>query len=245
MSVKHITGRSFAFAFFGVLALGCAKDDPARVVCVPTSISSNKIGVSNVTTSYVYNKSNQVTSTTTSITGSLVDAVVTTYTYDNDGNIISSSRNSNASGVTTAEYTYDISHNLIREDQSFSGVLQSSFLYHYNSTLQLIGADYTYYTGGGSSTISTRYEYAAPVSRNPTKILSNQGSTWTYEYDTNPNPLKVLFVSTQPDNNVTKMTYTSGSSTITTYTYQYDANRYPVGRVGSDGEITTYTHSCK
>ena len=243
--MRKITYPSFALTWLVVLALGCSKNDPVKVFCVPTVLTSNTIGVSSVITKYEYNGKSQVISTTVSSSGPLSDVVETTYTYDGNGNIISSSSNSMASGTTTAEYTYDISHNLIQEDRRSAGVLQSSFFYHYNSTLQLIGADYTYFTGGGSSMSSTRYEYATPVSRNPTKILSNQGATWTYEYDTNPNPLKILFVSTQTDNNITKMTYTSGASTTTTYAYQYDANRYPTSRVGTDGETKMYAYTCK
>jgi hypothetical protein len=232
----------------GVLGLRCTKSaDPVKVDCFPTAISTSSTGVSSSVT-YKYNGSNQVTATaTTRTTGVITVVIQTTYTYDGDGNIIAASEIASSGSTTTRNYTYDIAHNLMQELVSVDGVPSSKTVYHYNSTLQLTGAEYTVYIGAGSNTTTSTYEYATPVARNPTKVASSQGATWRYEYDTRPNPLKVLFVSIQPDNNVTRLTYTpaGGGATQTVYTYQYDGNGYPASRSGTDGETNVYSYQCK
>ncbi len=235
-----------AVLLISIPGLRCTKDaDPIKKICYPTMITTSASGFTSAM-SYSYNSNHEVLSTSlTTTTGTNTTVVTTAFTYNSDGQIISSSENSSSSGVSTGTYTYDINHNLKQEDHSAGGILQSSFIYHYNSTLQLIGVEYAYF-GLGANTSTTNYEYQVPVARNPIKIISTTGAVWTYEYDTKPNPLKVLFVSLQPDNNVTKLTYTSGGSTTTSvYTYQYDANRYPVSRTSSDGEAKTYAYDCK
>ena len=212
--------------------------------CFPTSISTNSTGVSYNTT-YQYNSSNKVTSTkSTSTMGNQTVTVNATFTYDGDGNIVTASEISSTGSSATRNYTYDISHNLTQETYQVDGIAISKSTYQYNSTNQLIKV--LYGNGSGSTTSTSSFTYQTPVARNPTTVTSSLGSSWAYTYDTKPNPLKVLFVSVQPDNNIIKMTNTSGGSvTTTTYTYQYDSKGFPIARTGSDGETKAYTYFCK
>ncbi len=236
------------FLIVMTMFISCTKTtDPVKALCFPTTISSGTTGVSSTTT-YLYNDKNQVTSkTVTSTTGTNTSVVERTFMYDSNDNIVTASESSTTGGNAIINYTYDIAHNLTEENLLEDGIPVYKNVYHYNATLQLTGVEYIRYIGAGSSTTTAAYEYATPVARNPTKTTSGTGNIWRYEYDTKPNPLKVLFVSIQPDNNITRVTYapTGGTATQTAYTYQYTSNGYPASRTGTDGESTEYSYSCK
>ena len=247
--MRNAPGISAVLCMIALSGVQCTQKSVELVIapCFPTSISTNvsTTGFSQ-SLSYNYNSTNLVISTATANTlaGQTV-TVNTTYAYDTDGNIVSASISGDGSN-TVNNYTYDISHKLTQETQQVDGVLKVKIVYHYNATQQFIGAENTSFAGSASTTTTSAYTYNTPVSRNPVMVTSSSGDTWTYTYDTKPNPLKVLFVSIQPDNNVTRMTMTSGGSAkTTTYTYQYDSNGFPVARTGSDGETKAYNYFCK
>ena len=241
---------SIALLLITVLGEQCSTQKSVDLVippCFPTAIATTSTGVSS-TIVYTYNSGNLVTATKTTTTAAGQAAITdVAYTYDGEGNIITASESIGTGSIGTRSCTYNTNKNLAEETHTTGGILESRVTYHYNSTQQLISVDYTLFAGAGSSTSTSTYTYPTPVGRNPTTITSSSGSTTTYTYDTKPNPLKVLFVSTQPDNNITKVTITAGGSAtnITTYTYQYDNNGFPTARTGSNGETKAYTYFCK
>lgn len=245
--MKITLHTAFLALLVTVVNLSCTKSVELVIRdCYPSNISTTTIGAA-TSTAYTYDADFHVISSVSTTTGgSSSEVVTTTYTYDAAGDVTAASTNSSLSGNSNSTYVYDIAHNLIQADHFKNGIHLDNYFYVYNSTLQLTSVQYTIFIGAGTSVTTTSYQYATPVSRNPTKATSS-GSTWEFQYDMKPNPLKVLFVSTQPDNNVTKVTFSNvgGPTTQIAYTYQYDTNGFPVSSISTDGVTKTFSYNCK
>ncbi len=120
------------------------------------------------TTNYEYDSSgnrvskNYIVYDPYAVTDTVVDELMTTYTYDKNNRLLSTSSGANA--VTS--YTYDANGNMLSE---------GSKTYTYNSRNQLVGFS--------SGTISATYTYSATGLRTSKRIIENEntryhGYTW-------------------------------------------------------------------
>ena len=168
---------------------------------------------------------------------------ITTYTYDTDGNQLTSTFDSGANGkpnsITT--YTYDTDGNQ----------LTYSLDYDANDEPNSI-TTYTYDTNGNQLTYSLDTDANDEPNSITTYAYDTDGNQLTYSLDTDANgePNEITTYTYDADGN--QLTYSLDSdangepNSITTYTYDTDGNQLTFSRDtdanGEANEITTYTY---
>lgn len=231
---------------FIAASVGCSeKSDPAPVICYLASVSSTYESGNKTSSTYVYNDKNQLVSVTDSSTG-----VTDIYTYDGSGKITQ---------IGDRTFSYDANNRVVKLEDKFN--VRS---YAYNGIGQLI-SHVTEARVSPTVRYTKKLEYLNASTQNYTKatfsqtIISNSITSTTgvtnYEYDTKTNPYKLTIpVSLQSDNNIVKISTTSGSYTqIETFTYQYNERGYPISSLYSLSNnngykltiSNTYSYMCK
>jgi YD repeat-containing protein len=220
------------------LILSCSKSDPAPIVCYLTS--SSMVGTFTYQETLVYDNSNHVVSIISEQPG--FGGITATFVYASNGNLATG----DFGDGTTATYVFDSNNRMILRTFAPDGKTLSLV---YNATGQNTSRTFTDPTCATCGYHIT-YTYPNTSTHNyNAETYTDSGSTRssTYEYDSKPNPYKlVLYSSTGTDNNVTQRVTTdgSGSSTVT-YTYTYNDKGYPLTQVSSEGTTTTYAYNCK
>lgn len=180
------------------------------------------------TTTYEFNASNQVIKST--IVGS--NASLSTYTYDANGRITSTTTTTN--GVaTTRTYVYD-------EQNRVASIISGStiFAHLYNEHGQLVKVQ-------TSPTNYTEYVYPNTTTSGyttETVVSGTSSSSNYYEYDDKKNPSRDLFPSFNfiPENNWTKQTQ---GTLVVNSTFTYNAQGYPLTATWSGGATGTFTYT--
>lgn len=250
--MKKLTNLVAKALLFTVVVVGCSKDDPAPIICYVATLSETSGGNTYLTT-FSYNSANRVVTMSSTGGGSSSNA---TYTYDSKNNLTSSTYTSSGGSAISYTYTYD-ANNRLTGSVANSGGTVSTTTYTYNSSGQWTAMSSSFSGGSSSYTLS----YPNTTTRNNNSATSTSTfdfgsgpstftSTTTYEYDDKINPRRFLEQpSLQTDNNVTKMTVTSGGNVqITTKSYVYNDQGYPTTETsisGSDSSTQTATYTCK
>lgn len=246
----HPIRTAIVVLLFTALVVNCKKSETKAVICYPTTTIATSPGITTLRTETIfYNSINQPT---TYIYFSGTTTITDIYSYDSKGNCILLVE---TSGTTTTSfaYTYDGNDRNIQRDKTVGVVLTERATFQFNSTGQRTSSTFITYSGTPpvpSAPTVTTYTYPNTTTKNSSKVTYASGATSLFEYDNKPNAFRIFFPSRQPDNNVTKETYTSsGTTTIYTHTYQYNSNGYPTSDAFSVGtsssSTTTITYNCK
>jgi len=201
------------------------------------------------------------------------------YLYDLNGKISSSVSTSIQPGfdndVTTIDYLVNsegqiwkiIWPNFSDEYQFSNGLIVSSIRtstpsgtistaqYSYNSNNELIKTEYFDENGVSGSVVIYTYDANGNLLTTNTTTPSGNTQSYTYEYDTNPSPMSMVYgnhefgkiLGTSP-NNRTKRTYNNnGTITVFTAEYTYNTYGYPITETeyqngNTLAEETTFTY---
>lgn len=222
----------------------CSKDDndssdPASSILVK-KITDIDIDGSSSTRNYIYN-GNKIVSITDE------DSSVLKYTYTGDfiTKIEEIDKNGNLAVTTDYTYTNGKLANEIQKAPNATYYYKTKYTYNADGSV-------SYDNFRGTLATGDEQEYGATgkftfKDGNMVKLeVSYYGndSLHVYEYDAKNHPLKnvtglgLLFDDETLVNNIVKETSTSGSganihTSVTTYTYKYDANNFPTEKVES------------
>ncbi|MBL7851968.1 MAG: hypothetical protein JNN04_13790 [Cyclobacteriaceae bacterium] len=176
---------------------------------------------------------------------------VTTYLYDDKGNVGGSTKVSGSAVVEEGSYSYD-KQNKLQAATLIGTDYETTIQYSYNDNGQLVSEVETTLSGAGDVLISRAYTYPDILTKNPsmitTTVSGNAPDQLELEYDNKIAPLRNLFPTTKAANNVVKETYLNGTTLVeTTYsiTYQYNAEGYPVSAVSTSGKTQTWVYDCR
>jgi hypothetical protein len=244
------TNRLIKFSSLVIMAFSFTfcEDDPKIANCL---ISTIKYG-NDLTMTFTLAEDGKILT----IKSDGVNSEVNTISYNVSGQIIKSA---SPSGVTEYFYTDNRITRSLEHDLANQTSHESS--YKYNSYGQL---DQVLFGNFGSSVLApyNLYEYSDKTSKNPVLMKmydknNNLIGSVSYEFDNrkspiaNSNDLKNILIESFFENNVTKTTYTpvGGSSEVTTITYTFNDEGYPLSEIAkfSDNSTstTTYSYNCK
>ena len=224
-----------------ILVTSCSKNDSVApgIQCYLTSLTDTI----DIDLTLTYNSSNQVTGVQSSGGG-----LPSTFNYDSKGNITSI-----VNGLSTMVLTYN-ANGLLISISNGSGSGSSTTTLQYNGSGQVTSETNEF------SGFTETYTFAYPNTTTRNYVSRTLGTTTTtYEYDTKNTPthaikgiqLSLTDDTPSTDNNVTKRTTVSGSSTnIYTYSYVYNEHGYPTTQTttfpGSmTPQVVTFTYACK
>ena len=217
------------FLVLGFLALSCSKnsDQVTPALCYLATIEYPDSGNANKTISetYLYNDKHQVTTVSYTTLGFIY--LVNSYNYDSNGRLL----NINGDDGTVTTYTY-LGSNISRLDTKI-GMDTYSVIYSYDNKGRIASATYSF---NGTKSGTNIYAYPNETTRNfgTETNISNDGTSLgvtKYEYDTNPLP----YFPSSTENNITKKTFSNGAYTcISTYSYNYNSNGYPISSTKVD-----------
>jgi len=228
-------------------------------------------------TNYIYDADNELTSEQFGGTGQTPLRI--DLTYDADGEILTETRYSNLAGtqvVVVSSYTYNNDGQITSlVDVNGSGNTVADFTYTYDQAGRLTSDDslgvtttYTYDADNellseSSSLATIDYSYDANGNRTgggnvvgPDNQLLSDG-TWNYTYDADGNLVQEVGIATGPDagltwtytynnrNQMTSAVETQGSTTLETVTYTYDVfgNRIEEDTTsGSSTQVTRFAY---
>ncbi|MGA7496562.1 MAG: RHS repeat-associated core domain-containing protein [Isosphaeraceae bacterium] len=228
-------------------------------------------------TNYIYDADNELTSEQFGGTGQTPLRI--DLTYDADGEILTETRYSNLAGtqvVVVSSYTYNNDGQITSlVDVNGSGNTVADFTYTYDQAGRLTSDDslgvtttYTYDADNellseSSSLATIDYSYDANGNRTgggnvvgPDNQLLSDG-TWNYTYDADGNLVQEVGIATGPDagltwtytynnrNQMTSAVETQGSTTLESVTYTYDVfgNRIEEDTTsGSSTQVTRFAY---
>lgn len=197
-------------------------------------------------TQYYYNTEKKLTSSIYISTAGTDSSQLMTFTYDANGNVTSTSDG----GGGTTSFSYNDKNEMIESVRTSGGVTYNKNLYEYNPSGQLITVTYIPKSPPGESppiTVIT-YAYSNTTTNNPSSYTVTTdnvivGQVHSMEYDNNPNPdpHKLLFPRSIPDNNLLKETVEIPAPKQTyTYYYRYNRHGYPDAFESGGPDMITY-----
>lgn len=156
-----------------------------------------------------------------------------TYTYDNQGNMLTKTEPGITTTLTTT-YTYDSKGNVL----SVKDALNQMTYYTYNSFSSILTV-----TGAPGNTTNTYDAHG-----NLKTVLDPAGALTQYDYDSKGN----LTTITDPRNNVTTLGYDANNNLATvtlatgaTTIFTYDANGNILSRIDAASKVTGYTYDAR
>lgn len=229
--------RLFIVVVFAVLFADCSEDPTVGLCQLQTDSFSQ--GTTTVTT-YVYVEHQLMSQTTTAPGYSLA----LNYKYNVNGQLSLASAEKN--GVTgKITYDYGINNQLVRSVSIF-GTDTVTTTYAYNDQAQLIKKIQAYAGAVLTDSLTADYLYPDIVTKNPSSIITTQGSTLPdttlYQYDNKINPFRDFFPTTQSYNNVVRIQADGADTTIS---YTYNELGYPVSATWSTGEVQSFSYKCE
>jgi YD repeat-containing protein len=231
-------------AFLALQGIRCATPEKSTL-CFVTSLTETE-GSQTRVYAYTYEFS-RLTTVTLTESGT---TTVTSYGYDANGNVASSTTES-SSGLTEGTYSYDKQNKLVSAFIKGSGD-ETTIQFVYNDNGQLISEVRQTTSGAGDLVETITFAYPDILTKNPSVITITSGGAAanqvTREYDNKIEPLRSLFPTTGAANNVVKETSINGTTleeTITTISYQYNPEGYPVSSTSSSGRTQAWAYDCR
>lgn len=252
-SVFSRTGRQLlSVLIISAIFLGCTKkEEVAPIICTVLS-STTTTGGTTLTTTNHYNDAGQLISAVTTGPGSTV-VLTTTYSYNSNGDLESMTSSSDVQEISQT-FTYD---GLRRMSTRTLSVGLSTYIstWEYNNSNQYISLVETETFDGCTDCphiTTTTFSYPNALTHNASASVTTGykgSSSSTFTYDSKKMIPSTAAIAPQPDNNISKIVITTGSTTLViNYTYIYNAQSYPtsISISGDVDELTlTYDYSCK
>lgn len=218
-----------------VLLSECSTKDPETPFCYLTGYTETPAVGTGGTAAFTYNDKHQVIS--------VLDGSLTNFTYSSNGNVQTAS----ISNGLTWTYAFDSNNRVI---QRVTSPGDQTLTIAYNSNGQAVLITYVDPNCGPCTNTreltypnSTTHNYSEETFTNSAGII-----TFSYTYDTHPNPFKPvpywLKVGETDNNIITQVMTSPGGITNYAYVYTYNQRGYPFLRTASDGGTATYTYNC-
>lgn len=247
--MKLHSARLLLIALFFILAIGCKKDKGPQpiITLLAQSITSSE------TTTYSYDENNRVT-------GYVVENVVPSYnytaafTYNSSGQLTEVRYNpANSIEDTKDVYSYNASGQLSTIESYHVTNVYASMFAKYEADYSTAGKVRVYkFSSAGTGTAYLDTDYILDSKGNVVQQLSYNISgnvivtTENSEFDNKKAAAASLpqtgFVKNVNNYGKVTVTATGGTPSVTTYSYEYEADGFPAKRTASTGSVIRYAY---